>query len=56
MHLCEVATLRRSFDLVLLLVKAYDSRWATALIEPHLAPDGLVVGLQNGLVVAEAGG
>ncbi len=51
LHLCEVATLRRPFDAVLMLVKAYDARWAAQLIEPHLAPDGLLVGVQNGMTV-----
>ena len=51
MHLCEVATLRTRFDVVLMLMKAYDSRWAAQLIEPHLAEDGLLVGLQNGMTV-----
>jgi 2-dehydropantoate 2-reductase len=36
-HLCEVATLREKFDVVLLLVKAYDTRWAAHLIAPHLS-------------------
>lgn len=49
MHLCEVATLRHSFDVVFLVVKAYDSRWACELIAPYVAPDGVVVGLQNGM-------
>lgn len=48
-HLCEIATLRRPFDVVLLLMKAYDTRWSVQLIEPLLAPDGLVVGVQNGM-------
>lgn len=48
-HLCEVAELRRPFDVVFLLMKAYDTRWACELIKPLLAPDGLVVGLQNGM-------
>ncbi|MBU2695292.1 ketopantoate reductase family protein [Pimelobacter sp. 30-1] len=52
-HLCEVAEMRESFDLVFMLVKAYDARWATELIKPRLAPDGLVVGLQNGMVADE---
>lgn len=59
MHLCEVATLREKFDVVLLLMKAYDSRWATQLIEPHLADDGLVAAVQNGMtsgIVAEVVG
>jgi 2-dehydropantoate 2-reductase len=51
MHLCEVATLRNKFDIVLMLMKAYDSRWAAQLIAPHLADDGLLAGLQNGMTV-----
>lgn len=51
LHLCEVATLREPFDIVFLVVKAYDSRWASQLIEPLLAQDGVVVGLQNGMSV-----
>jgi 2-dehydropantoate 2-reductase len=42
-HLCEVATLRERFDIVFVVVKAYDTRWACELIRPILAPDGLVV-------------
>jgi 2-dehydropantoate 2-reductase len=48
-HLCEVCTFRRRFDLVLLVVKAYDAHWAARLIEPHVEPDGLVLGVQNGM-------
>lgn len=48
-HLCEVAEMREPFDLVFVLVKAYDTRWASELIKPLVAPDGLVVGLQNGM-------
>ncbi len=51
LNLCEVATLRRPFDIVLMLMKAYDSRWAAQLIEPLLARDGLLVGVQNGMTV-----
>jgi 2-dehydropantoate 2-reductase len=51
MHLCEVATLQSKFDLVLMLMKAYDSPWAARLIAPHLADDGLLAGLQNGMTV-----
>jgi 2-dehydropantoate 2-reductase len=50
-HLCEVATLRKPFDLVLVLVKAYDTRWACELIKPLVARDGLVIGLQNGMTL-----
>jgi 2-dehydropantoate 2-reductase len=48
-HLCEVAELREPFDLVLILVKAYDTRWACELIKPWVAEDGLVAGVQNGM-------
>jgi 2-dehydropantoate 2-reductase len=30
-------------------VKAYDTKWVTQMIEPVLAKDGFVVGLQNGM-------
>ena len=50
-HLCEVATLREPFDVVLIGVKSYDTRWACQLIEPLVAADGLVVGLQNGMTM-----
>ena len=49
--LFEVATLREPFDIVFIVVKAYDTRWACELIKPLVKPDGLVVGLQNGMSV-----
>lgn len=49
LHLCEVATLRERFDIVLVLMKAYDTRWAAELIRPYLTEDGIVAGLQNGM-------
>jgi 2-dehydropantoate 2-reductase len=48
-NLCDVCTFTEQFDVVLLLMKAYDSRWACQLIEPYLKPDGLVAGVQNGM-------
>ncbi|MGB0572413.1 MAG: ketopantoate reductase family protein [Alphaproteobacteria bacterium] len=48
-HLCDIATFTEPFDVVLMLFKAYDSRWAAELIKPHLAEDGLLVGVQNGM-------
>lgn len=51
LHLCEVATVRVKFDIVFLLVKAYDTRWACELVKSVLADDGLVVGLQNGMSI-----
>lgn len=50
-HLCEVATMREPFDMVFVLVDAYDTRWACELIEPVLASDGRVIGLQNGMTI-----
>lgn len=52
-HLCEVATLREAFDIVLIVVKAYDTRWACELIKPLVKPDGLVVGVQNGMTMED---
>ncbi len=49
LHLCQVAEVKEPFDLIFLVVKAYDTKWACELIKPVLAPDGLVVGLQNGM-------
>ena len=48
-NLCDVCTFTERFDIVLMLVKAYDSRWAAQLIEPYLESDGLLVGVQNGM-------
>ena len=48
LHLCEVAEIKQPFDVVLMLMKAYDSRWAAELIKPVLAEDGLLAGVQNG--------
>src|SRR5947209_12579824 len=48
-NLCDVCTFREPFDIVLMLVKAYDSRWVAQLIEPYLKSYGLLVGVQNGM-------
>ena len=48
-HLCQVAELREPFDVVFLLVKAYDTRWAAELIKPLLHENSVVVGVQNGM-------
>jgi len=59
LHLCEVATLREKFDIVLVLVKAYDTRWAAHLIVPYLEPHGVMAGVQNGMttgIVADVAG
>ncbi|MGO6694410.1 ketopantoate reductase family protein [Rhizobium johnstonii] len=56
LHLCQVAEVKEPFDIVFLVVKAYDTKWACQLIEPVLAPDGLVVGLQNGMTHEDIAG
>ena len=48
-NLCDVCTFTERFDTVLLLMKAYDTRWSCQLIEPYLKPDGLLAGVQNGM-------
>ncbi|MCR2810722.1 MULTISPECIES: 2-dehydropantoate 2-reductase [unclassified Microbacterium] len=48
-NLCEVAEVKTQFDVVLMVMKAYDSRWAAQLLEPHLVADGLMAGVQNGM-------
>lgn len=50
-HLCDVATFSEPFDIVLLVIKAYDTRWACRLIEPYLKDDGLLAGVQNGMTI-----
>ena len=49
LHFCQVAEIRERFDLVFLVVKAYDAKWVTQMMAPTLADDGFVVGLQNGM-------
>ncbi len=46
-HLSDVCTFTEKFDVVLLTSNGYDTRWLTELIKPHLADDGVVVGVQN---------
>jgi 2-dehydropantoate 2-reductase len=48
-HLCDLCTLNQTFDVVLLAMKAYDTRWSCELIKPHLAPDGMLIGMQNAM-------
>ncbi|TDN92161.1 2-dehydropantoate 2-reductase [Microbacterium sp. BK668] len=49
LHVCQVAELRHPFDAVLLVMKAYDTRWAAELVAPHVTRDGLVAAVQNGM-------
>jgi 2-dehydropantoate 2-reductase len=48
-HLCDIATSTQPFDVVLLAMKAYDTRWACELIKRHLAPAGMLIGMQNAM-------
>ena len=50
-YVSDLATMHQTFDVVFLGVKAYDTRWACELIRPHVAENGLVVGLQNGMTL-----
>lgn len=53
-HLCQVAELRHPFDVVLILMKAYDTRWAAELIAPLVAEGGVVAAVQNGMTTDAA--
>jgi 2-dehydropantoate 2-reductase len=48
-HLYELASVRPSFDVVFLSAKSYDTAWLVELIRPYLAPDGVLVAVQNSL-------
>jgi 2-dehydropantoate 2-reductase len=48
-HVCDLAQVRETYDLVLLACKGYDTRWMAELICPWLAEEGMIVGLQNGM-------
>jgi len=49
-HLCDVATFTGKFDVVLLVLKAYDTRWACEFIKRFIKPDGMLIGMQNCMV------
>jgi 2-dehydropantoate 2-reductase len=48
-HLCELAEHVPAFDVIFLAAKSYDTGWLAKLIEPYLKPDGVFIGLQNGM-------
>ncbi len=48
-HLCELSSLNRQFDIVLLAAKSQDTRWLTEFIKPYLKGDGMIAGVQNGM-------
>ncbi|NND49497.1 MAG: 2-dehydropantoate 2-reductase [Rhizobiales bacterium] len=49
-HVCDLCALNRTFDIVLICFKAYDTRWAAELIRSYIADDAIVVGMQNGMM------
>ncbi len=51
LHLCQIAEVRSPFDVVFLVMKAYDTRWACTAVLPVLAADGVVVAVQNGMTL-----
>jgi 2-dehydropantoate 2-reductase len=55
-HVCDVATFRHRFDIVLVMTKAYDARWMAELIRPCLADDGLLIGAQNSMTAGDLAG
>jgi 2-dehydropantoate 2-reductase len=52
-HITDLRGMNTSFDVVFLVPKAYDTRWMTELIKPHLAADGLLIGIQNAMTVGD---
>jgi 2-dehydropantoate 2-reductase len=50
-HLSDLASLNQQFDVVFLMMKAYDTRWACELIKPYLKEDGLLIGIQNAMML-----
>lgn len=51
LHISDVQSLNREapIDIAFIAVKSYDTDWATQLILPYLAGDGVVVSMQNGI-------
>jgi 2-dehydropantoate 2-reductase len=51
LHISDVPQLIREqpIDIAFISVKSYDTQWATTLMLPYMAPDGVFVSLQNGI-------
>ncbi len=49
LHLCDLASANLEFDMVFLCVKSNDDRWLAEFIKPYLRPNGVLVGVQNGM-------
>ena len=48
-HVCDLAVLKPTFDVVLLCAKSQDTKWMAQLIEPFIAEDGVLIGVQNSM-------
>lgn len=49
LHIHELQSVRRPFDLAFVAVKSYDTDWATTLMVSRTRTDGLFVDFQNGI-------
>ena len=51
MHISDVQSLNREtpIDIAFITDKSYDTDWATQLILPYMAGDGVLVSMQNGI-------
>ena len=51
LHISDVPQLikEKPIDVAFIAVKSYDTQWATALMLPYMAPDGVFVSLQNSI-------
>ena len=49
LHIHELQGVAEPFDVVFVAVKSYDTDWAALLMLPHLAPDGVMLSVQNGI-------
>ncbi|MGZ5173170.1 MAG: ketopantoate reductase family protein [Burkholderiales bacterium] len=49
LHLCDLSSANRAFDIVFLAVKSNDHRWLAEFIRPYLKSEGILVATQNGM-------
>lgn len=50
---CDIAKDHTFYDVIVIGVKAYDTRWIAEMILPILSEDGIVVGIQNGMTLPD---
>lgn len=48
-HVCDLASVKPTFDIVFTAVDAYDTAWIARLVEHYLAADGVLIGIQNSM-------